>query len=63
MSFVVINEEVYDTNTPEEIEVARIALRNAALDKTAEFCGEPDGLGDSYRTGFLFARQDGRISK
>lgn len=47
---------VYTLSTPEEIESARVALRDAGVESAVIYAGEPDGLGDSYRNGqTLFA--------
>lgn len=41
----------YRTDTDQERERARQALRDAGLQEADIYVGEPDGLGDSYRSG------------
>ena len=48
--FVVIENEIFAIDTDEDIEAAQEALRDSELTETDVFSGEPDGLGDSYRT-------------
>lgn len=48
-------QNVFPTDTDEEIAAARLALRDAGLDEAPIYAGEPDGLGDSYATGSKLA--------
>lgn len=56
MTFIIIDEQVFATDTTEEIAEAKAALRDAGLTSAPVYVGEADGLGDSYRNGqVLFA--------
>lgn len=55
-TYIVIDEDIYTTNTADEIEEAKAALREAGAERAVVFAGEPDGAGDAYPNGqVLFA--------
>lgn len=55
-TYIMIGEEVFVTDSDEQIEAARAALREAGEDSAEVYAGEPDGTGDSYKNGcVLFA--------
>jgi hypothetical protein len=61
-TYIVIEENVYLTNTAEEIAEAQAALRDAGLASAPVYVGEPDGLGESYRNGqVLWAGQHTKV--
>lgn len=60
-TYIVIDEQAYETNTDEEITEAREALREAGLEVAVEYCGLPDGLGDSYANGNKLFAFTGRV--
>ena len=55
-TYIMIGDDAYVTDTDEQIEEARAAMRDAGLDSVAVYAGDPDGLDDSYKNGcVLFA--------
>lgn len=60
-TYIVIEDQAYETNTDDQVLAAREALREAGLEVAVEYCGLPDGLGDSYANGnklFVFSGDD-----
>lgn len=53
MSYIMIGDEAFATDTDEQISAARVALRAAGLEKADDWAGVPDGAGDNYRTGHV----------
>jgi hypothetical protein len=50
-TYIMIEDRSYQTNTDEQVLIARSALRQAAIEYTDEYAGLPDGQGDSYPNG------------
>lgn len=60
-TYIVINDQAYETNTDEQVTVAREALRESGLEVAVEYSGLPDGLGDSYANGNRLFAFTGRV--
>jgi hypothetical protein len=50
-TYIVIGEETYPVDTTEQIALAQASMQAADLEEADVYVGEPDGLGDSYKTG------------
>lgn len=50
-TYIMIGDAAYETNTDEQVALAREALQEAGLAEAAEYAGAPDGAGDSYLNG------------
>jgi len=57
MTFIIIDEQVFATDTAEEIAAAKAALRDAGLASAPVYVGEPDGLGDSHKNGQILTQE------
>lgn len=58
--YVVIEDEAHPIDTAEQEASARAELAARGIESADVYAGEPDGLGDSYRTGSkLFAAPSG----
>ena len=55
MAYIIIDDTIYEINTPEDIADAQAAMREVDLTACPVYVGDPDGP-DSYATGrILFA--------
>lgn len=50
MSYIMVGNDAYSIDTPSELAEAKDAMRNAGMRQADVWAGEPDGMGDSYRT-------------
>jgi hypothetical protein len=49
--YVMINDESYAVDSVDEVDLALDAMAQAGFAELDVFSGEPDGLGDSHRSG------------
>jgi hypothetical protein len=50
-TFIVIDEQAFETNTEAEVQAAREALREAGIVYADEWAGVPDDTNDAYKNG------------